>query len=556
MARIRRLGLTERQLELNRYWSFYSTTQYEGRTVGWDGRKCLSPIERDTVSRSTVLPPGFYDAGGQYDELPLELRRPIAPYHLTRAVVDRFTGLLFSERMHPKVAIAGDPAVQSWVEALIKSARLWIRFAYARTFGGGQGSVGMSFRFRNGKPVVDVHDARWCTPTFIDMATGEISALEIRYMYPVEVRKPDGTPDTISMWYRRVIDGASDVTYEPVPVGNGEEPQWTVKTSVQHGFGECPAVWIRNTMTDEMDGDPDCWGEFETQEAIDRLISQADQGAVENSDPTLAIGSDELKLEQIRKGSRNAFKLEKGASAQYVEMTGSGVKSAMEMAADHRRRFLEVVRCILDFEVTSGQLTATEVERRLSPMHERGDQFREQYGEHGIKPLLGKMVRSVLRLRASAAGPGAVFDQASGLRIVQRVLPRLPELPLGLSELDDDEIDLKWPPWVQRGPTDANAAAGAVSAARTSQSIDRESAMNYLASYFGIEDPAAALRRLADEVGAADQSMMAEMRAAGAGGFVGAGHADPGAPHPAPPHAPPDPSAVAQSAGPGVDATP
>lgn len=546
MTRIRRLGLTARQLELNRYWGFYSATQYEGRTIGWDGRKCLTDLERDTVSRSTALPPGWTDASGQYDELPLNMRRPTAPYHLTRAVVDRFTGLLFSAKMHPQVSIAGDPAVQSWIESLIKSARLWIRFAYARSFGGGQGSVGMSFRFRRGKPIVDVHDARWCTPTFIDMSTGEISALEIRYMFPVEGRKPDGTLATVNMWYRRCIDEEADVVFKSVPVGNGEEPAWQIQTESQHGFGECPAVWIRNTQTDEMDGEPDCQGEFETQEAIDRLFSQADQGAVENCDPTLAIGSDELKVEQIKKGSRNAFKLEKGATAQYVEMTGAGIKSAMDVAKEHRAHFLEVVRCILDFE--AGAMTATEIERRFSPMHERGDLFREQYGEHGIKPLLGKMIRAVIRMRVGAdASPQ--FDPATGLRVVPRVMPRLPDLPYGLVDLDDDAIDLAWPEWVQRGASDASAAATAVSAARTSQSIDRDSAMQYLAPYFGIGDPAAALARLNAETGASDGAMMGELQVAGGAGRPPAPPAG-GAPH-APPEAHPSPDVAGQAAGAG-----
>lgn len=540
-ARIRRLGLTERQLELNRYWGFYSAKQYENRVVDWSGRKVMTELERDTVSRSAVLPPGFYDASGQYDEMPLNMRRPPAPYHLTRAVVDKFTGLLFSAKKHPKVAIAGQPELQSWVESLIKAARFWIRFAYARTFGGGMGSVAMSFRFRNGKPVVDVHDARWCTPTFLDMSTGEISALEIRYMYPVEVRKPDGTLATISMWYRRQIDAEQDVVYKPAPVGDGEEPAWQVQTQVAHGFGECPAVWIRNTQTDEMDGEPDCAGEFETQEAIDRLISQADQGAVENADPTLEIDSDELKVEQIKKGSRNAFKLEKGASAKYLEMTGTGVDSALKVADVHRRNFLEVVHCVLDFEQGDGAMTATEVERRLSPMHERGDLFREQYGEHGVKPLLGKMIRAVVRMRATAASPAATFDPATGLRLVPRVMPRLPELPTGIDDLDDDEIELTWPPWVERGPSDAQAAATAVSAARTAQALDQESAVQYLAPFFGIDDPAAAKARVQEETGAVDASMMADLQAAG--------RKQPESPVQPGPHAPPEPHQPGAVAG-------
>lgn len=543
-AKIRRLGLTQRQLELNHFWGFYCTTQYEGRQIAWDGRKCMSHMERDYIGRNAALPMGHYDAGGQYDELPLSVRKPTAPYHLTRSVVDRFTGLLFSAKMHPKIVVDGEPALQSWVESLIKSARLWIRFARARTFGGGMGSVALSFRFRNGKPIVDVHDARWCTPTFGDMSTGEITALEIRYMFPRDVRQPDGSLKTVSFWYRRRIDEQRDVVYEPAPVGDGEEPRWQEQTSATHGFGECPAVWVRNTQSDDIDGEPDCHGEFDTQEAIDRLISQADQGAVENADPTLEIDSDELKVEQIKKGSRNAFKLEKGGSAKYLEMTGTGVDSALKVADIHRRNFLEVVHCVLDFEQSGGgNMTATEVERRLSPMHERGDLFREQYGEHGVKPIIGKMIRAVIRLRST----GGTVDQQTGLRLVPRVLPNLPDLPAGIDDLQDDQVDLRWPPWVQRGPQDAQAAATAVAAARTAQVLDQESAVNYLAPFFGVDDTATALARTKGETGAGDASMMSDFQAA-----AGAG------PRPvqtgAPPHAPPDPHQPNDVAGSGAAA--
>lgn len=546
--RIKRLGLSERQVDLNRYWAYYCTTQHETKTITWDGRKAMTQIEKETISRSTVMPPGFYDGGGQYDELPLDMRIPTAPYHLVRVVVHRFTGLLFASKKHPTISVAGNPELQTWIETLIKTARLWIRFALARNFGGGMGSVAMSFRFRNGKPMIDVHDTRWCTPTFVDISTGEISALEIRYTFPQERRDERGVLKQVWFWYRRVIDAEKDIVFRPAEVGDGDEPTWIPATVSEHGFGECPAVWIRNTQTDEMDGDPDCMGEFAAQDAIDRLLSQADQGAVENADPTLGIDSDELKVEQIKKGSRNAIKTEKGAGIKYVEMTGSGIDSALKVADVHRRNFLEVVRCVLETEQSDGAMTATEVERRYSPMHECGDLLREQYGEHGIVPLIGKIVRATLKMGTIGASPK--FDDRSGLRIVPKVMPGRAELPAGLDKFTDDAINLEWPAWVERGATEAQAAAGAVATARSAQVLDRESALNYLAPYFGIKDVAAALARAADEQGATDDTMMQGLQAAGQ-------QPNPNAPHPtagpapgevpsaSPAHAPPTAPAAA-----------
>jgi hypothetical protein len=560
MARLRKLGLNERQLEMNYFWSHFCATQYESRTITWDGKKALTQIEKDTVGRNAVLPMGHYDASGQYDNVPLSLRIPTAPHHLTRVVVRRFTGLLFSAKMHPTISTPNNAELQSWIETLCKVSRIWARFMLARNFGGGMGTVAMSFRFKDGKPQIDIHDARWCTPRFVDVATGEIDGLEIRYMYPVERQQKDGTLKHDWFWYRRVIDADSDVIFKPAPVGEDEkagiEPEWVEEDRDDHGFGECPAVWIRNTPTDEMDGDPDCLGAFPIQEAIDRLISQADQGAVENADPTLGVASDDLKPEEIKKGSRNAFKYEKGASANYIEMTGSGVDCALKVADVHRHNFLELVQCILETEQTTGAMTATEVERRYSPMHERGDEFREQYGEHGIKPLVAKMIRATIRLSRSMG----TMDQATGLRMVPQVMPGLAKLPK-MEEFTDDQLELTWPDWVKRGPMDAQAAAGAVGAARSAQLLDKQSGIAYLAPYFDVDDPADALTRLDQEMGQADSEMMGQMGGAPAGAPMGPAAA---APAPAPatpsvaePEIPPDMSEpLPEPTQPGIDPIP
>lgn len=517
LERIARLAMTPRQLELNRIWAFYYTEQYAARATTWDGRPVMSDIERDMIARNTVLPPGFYDPGGKLDDMPLSMRKPTAPYHLVRVVVNRFTGLLFSAAKHPQIRIAGMPQLQEWLEALIKSARLWIRFAFARTYGGSMGAVMVTFRFRNGKPVIEVHDPRWCTPHIVDRSTGEVDALEIRYMYPVEQRDDKGILRQQLYWYRRTIDAQQDVLYQPAPVGDGDEPTWAVQEQVAHGFGEFPGVWIRNSQTEEVDGEPDCHGEFDTQEAIDRLLSQADQGAVENCDPTLLLISDELKVTELKKGSRNAIKVEKGGSGEYLEMSGAGVEAALKVVEVHRRNFLEVVQCILDNEQGEGAMTATEIERRYSSMHERGDLFREQYGELGIKPLLGKIVRAVLKMRTNGA-----IDPTTQLRLVPQVsvphgvdektgAPIEREVPTDLNNFTDDMIELTWPQWIQRGPTDANAAATAVAAAVGGKVLDQESAVQYVAPYFNVDDPAAALARLQSETGMMDAQLMDQL---------------------------------------------
>src|SRR5579859_6665604 len=94
MRRIENLGMTPRQLELNHYWSYFATVQYDARKVDWDGSERMDPVDRQAIATAGTLPGGFYDAG---KEFPLKFRRPSSPYHLGRVVVTRHTGLLFSE---------------------------------------------------------------------------------------------------------------------------------------------------------------------------------------------------------------------------------------------------------------------------------------------------------------------------------------------------------------------------------------------------------------------------------------------------------------------------
>lgn len=507
--KIARLGLTPRQQDLNRKWAFYKTQQYDTRMTTWDGHRVMSELEKESAAYSQIMPAGFWDPGGRFDEVPLSMRRPSAPYHLTRVVVNRFTEILFSAEMHPQVQIIGAPNAQPWLDALIKAARTWIRFAYARTFGGGMGSVCVTFQFRRGRPFIEVHDTRWCFPTFSDRVTGDLSALEIRYQYPQTELDAQGVPQEVFYWYRRIITTTNDTVYEPAPVGDGEEPEWVVQNDIAHGLDEFPGVWIRNTQTDDQDGEADCEGAFDVQEAIDTLLSQGTQGAIENCDPTLAVASDELDTADLKKGSFNGIKTEKGGSAAYVEMSGSGTQAAISMFEVHRKNFLEVVQCVLETE--SNAATATEIERRYSSMHSRGSMFREQYGELGIKPLLARMIRAIEKLKAGHVDP------ATNQVVVNEVIlfgndkdgrPVRLETPAELANLDESMIEIKWPAWVKRGPADAQAAAGAVATARTAGALDQESAVRYVSPFFNVDDATKAVQALGAEAQREQDAML------------------------------------------------
>ena len=507
MAKISRLGMSPRQQELNRWWASYRGQQYDARRVDWDGSERVAHLDAETIASAGFIPPGFYDAGAQF---PIKFRRPSTPYHLRKVIVDRFTGLLFSDRKHPAIRIEGDPASEDYVRTLAEVSRLWPAMILARTYGGAMGTTVLGFQFVDGKPVVEVHDPRWCYPEFEDRHALKLAKLEKRYMFPIDERDPEtGNWVQRPYWYRREITTEKDILYKPVPVEDGEAPEWEIEREVNHNFGFCPAVWVQNSpVQDDIDGDPDCLGIDDLCDQIDALLSQATMGVLANCDPTLKIITD-ADLDGIKKGSRNAIKLPQGSSADYMEMSGAGPKAALDLADRLRALALEVAQCVLD-NPNATMKTATEVERSYASMLARADVFREQYGERGVKPLLEMMVKAV----QSLSKPRSVGGQ-----IVRQMI----ELPPRMTAQEDGTVartarelgpggvlNLNWGPYFAPTLEDAVKAAQSAVAAKSGGLLDTEHAVAFVAPYFMVEDSATLTRKVKAEA-AESQAQMEQM---------------------------------------------
>ena len=483
----RRLGMSPRQQHLNYLYSRYTCTMYDARRFDFDGGEHSDPIAAEAIGQAGFLPPGYYDAG---QTMPIKFRRPSTPYYLDKVVTDRFTSLLFSARKHPKLRVEDDPEAERQIARLIEASRLWPAFMKARTLGGAMGTVAVGFAFHKGKPVIEVHDPRWLFPVFADRATFELHLLEKRYQFPKEERDPEtGRWVERWYWYRRVISDRKDTLYRQCLV-TADEPEWTVQREVEHGFDFCPVMWIQNLpVLDQDDGEHDCHGMMDISDEIDRHLSAASRGTLFNCDPTLFIASDS-SLDQINKGSDNAIKLEKGASVQYVELNGSGPKTSLEMADRLRDLALEISQCVLDRpDAPSSRRTATEIEHTYASMLAKADILREQYGERGIKPLVEMMVRAAKTLGMP--------------RIVNNETTRS-EVKVDLSAVEPEtEIALQWGAYFEPDTQDAMVATQAASAAKAGGLIDDEHAINHVAPYFGVENPSALVKKMADAAGAA-----------------------------------------------------
>ncbi len=484
--RIKALGLSPRQLELNELWAWYRCQNYDTRKVDWDGKPRTTGLDREAIATAGYIPPGFYDAGAS--TFPLKFRRPSAPYPLAKVVVDRFTGLLFSERRHPQVRCEGDPDTEDYMAALAEAGRLWPQMILARTYGGAMGSVAVGFQFVDGKPVFEVHDPRWLIPDFKDRLKLELRRVEKRYQYPVEKKDDQGRWVEVPHWYRRAIDESSDVLYEPVEVPeDGSEPDWKEQARVDHRLGFCPVVWIQNLpVQDSVDGDPDCHGIYDMIESIDTLVSQANRGITANCDPTLGLITD-AQMAEIQKGSNNAIKLPKGSSMQYLEINGAGPKAAFEAADKLRAYALEVAQCVLDHPDIANR-TATEIERVYSSMLAKADVLREQYGQRGVLVVLDMAVRAVRKL-APRKQNGNIERQAVTLppRLEAQADGKPPKpVPRKLGP-GNAVAQLQWGAYFPPSLKDTSDAVMAAAKAKEAGLIDRDHATKFVASDFRVE---------------------------------------------------------------------
>lgn len=507
-------AVNPRRTMLSRRYSYFKGTCYDGRAHNWDG----DPIIDAEIGRGQNIPPGFTDYSGS--TAPLSTRRPSAPYYLGRVVVKRFTGLLFSQRRHPRVRVLGDALTEDWLSGAIESGRLWAQMIPARDFGGSMGAVGLGFEFADGLPVFEVFDPRWTTPKFTNRLTRELENISVCWPYREWLRDPDtGAFVEIELWACRVIDAQADMMWEGIPPGDdGGEPDWrrALKNrqptrTVEHGFGFCPVEWIQNTDTaDEIDGEPDCHGAFDLIEEVDALNSQGSRGIKANCDPTLVVTTAD-QIDNLRKGSDSFIRLNPGETAQYLELNGSGPKTAIEQADRLEAKALRIVRCVIEESRNFAAKTATEVTKDYSAMHEQADVLREQYAERGVKRLLGKLIRAARMVDGSTAMVDGVVT-----RTVLRIPPRVEEeeQPDGTTKTKiierklgkGGEISFQWPPYETPTMADALAATQAANQAKSGGLVDPLHASRFVASTFQVEDPKAMLADMARQAQAAEDA--------------------------------------------------
>ena len=508
-APLRSLFEDERFRELDRQESYFRATQDKGLRYNWDG-------QIDVGSEATIRP-GWV--------VPYQQRRPSSRFDLAKLIVARLTSMVFGQDRFPEIRIEGDPEAEDYAQALAKEARLAVKMAEARDLGGATGTAVMSFGFREGKPRIQVHNAKHCVPlAWADFDERRPSVVMKAYSSPRQVF--DTTENrtkrkdfwTVHLWTQTV-----EIIWRNMPDAIATLPNWQnlwpADSVVNHAFGFCPVYWIQNRpCSEEVDGEGDYEGQESTFDQVNRLLSATTRGTIANVDPTLVVKMDPSQnTGEVFKGSNNAIFSTGGA--EYLELKGTAVQTAERQLERLRQYCLDVAGVVMtDPEKLAGAAqSARALEILYQPMLATCDKLREQYGEHGIKKLLLAMLQ-VARMyqdavpailtdgtvvKAQVMLPPRVetsVDDATGEETVT-ITPRTP----GTSE----NISLNWRPYFPATWKDiVDATAGMKVANGGRATVSQRTSVAAIAPLVGIDNVDAELARIREEEAEAQQAQM------------------------------------------------
>ncbi len=502
--------------------------------------------------------------GTQYDELPdwfsedvpLLERAPCIVYAITKNAIDSFGDLVLGESRWPQFQAtideaetqdqaAGDTDSEASAEGAgaITEAHRQARFkAAAReclAHAMACRSAVAIFGVRNGKLFVDTTKAAWCEPE-LD-ADGRVTRLEIRYPYFVESKDAAGKWQVSAKLYRRVIDGARDVTYLPADAEkSGIEPKWKEDSerSVEHGFKFCPVIWYPFmkgcTTVAQKDGRALHEHLLDEIRALDMALSQRHRAALYAGDPQwtevgVSPGYNPSSsgrhggipntpsggppgthnpvtghFADVRPDSGGARRKGPGYVWQYEDpkakaelhtLPPGALKALEDHARDLRTKISESLAVtFLDPEsiryaaALSGKALEVLRERQLN----RCDQIRTDFGDKFLIPATLMLMQVV---RAVSAREG-----------VRLRFPRLKEALTATATLDAADLTLLWPPYFRPDLGDEQKESTIVRDDLEAGIITFRTAVQRRAARYGIDDIDAYVTELEEERAARDHS--------------------------------------------------
>ena len=537
--------MSDRVVMLGRRQSQFRGTSHDWKMYDFDGRAIL-PGPSLTQPLISAEQTGYF--------VPLRQRRPPVPYRLARVIVNTFTALMFGRGRWPTIRVHGDPKTEKFARSCEKAAKLRRVMVRARAIGGSSGTVGLSWKYVDGLPRVNVHNPKhlyvheWAdVESFVPGHVSEVYTYS-RDCYDPESRKVK----TKWFWYRRDWTLISDVAYEEIPFEANVDPQWKVceKHTLVHNDGFAHFVWIQNVPEEDnssIDGQPDYAELYESLDSLDILKSVVVKGATLNLDPTLVLKVDPEIMTRvgIKKGSDNSIMVGEAGNAMYLELSGTSIESGCKLLKFLRDAILESAQCVVPDPNLIGASGTSSVALKViyEPSLAKCDIMREPYGE-GITRLLQQMIDSARNLGVGVPVDHEVLDEngesildENGSPKVEQVIAYValpPEVitikqkdlesgdeveitkQVDLEPGDGGEIELIWGEYFNPTADDKHKAVATIQIAVVTRIMSQQSGTEEVASVYG-RNPRDEVARIEKQLADDDARRTAEMFPGGGG---------------------------------------
>lgn len=374
------------------------------------------------------IPNAFYDEkqAGNNDPIPLRNRRPSAQYHLPRMVARSCARKLFAGRHVPRI-VHPDKVTMKNIKKIAKRAKLFETMLEVATLGS-VGSVAVTFRVdkEDNRIAFTVWRAKYCQPSFNDV--GELDNLRVAYGtlgsqmlsmgfgHDVLGRVIDPTE---KYWFIRDYTTQHEITYIPIqrdewnPVEGSKREGVFLSPSpedlVEHGLGFVPGHWFKN-LSGGCAPDGACTWEDAISNSIeiDYTMSQIGRGVRYNCSPQPVIKGDIINEENsVTRDPTHYIHLAGdrkdaegnvlgGGTAMLLEMNGSGIKASLDYVQKlHDNALEQIAASRKDPEKMKGTLSGRAMEFLEEDSNDLAMELRSSYGEHGLLPLLKKLIHIV-----------------------------------------------------------------------------------------------------------------------------------------------------------------
>ncbi len=418
-----------------------------------------------------------YYENRQYDDLPewdeaisqtrvdyveVRKRKPRIIYNLGKVMVEKVASKLVGSATFPQFIIEDEDDDTAFLRTVIKASKFRSKMIDPIKKMLISGGVFERYFFINGNIQMEYALSKYCYPTFD--AIGELDTIDIKYVYEDQKEK-DHNGKPARKWYRLQLNKNQDILYDNPEYRPGTMPDFKVVAQQDHNLGWVQGEWFK-THDDKFDYDG--IGLFsDITGFIDELnysLSQSSQANSYAQEPQLTLTKiDEDELDNLIKSTEKAWNLGREGEAKFLESTGEGIKTAIELRDKMHVLALNVARvCLQDPDKAAAQAQSGEALKQMNaPLIELIDDLRAV-----IEP---KMVNLLLKIALTA-----LHYNSMGEETVITTPPGY--MPKSL------DVTVQWPLIFPATIKDILAAAQACQSLSQGQIISRESLTRWIAS--------------------------------------------------------------------------